>query len=62
MPDRVLVKRLIQVVKEFKIHDDDFSEFSESLRESIGDETIWDQDKPSHVLTSFPVMVCDRLQ
>lgn len=54
MPDRVLAKRLIRAVKEFKIHDDDFTEFSESLRESVGDETIcrwdtmieqWDKDK-----------------
>ncbi|KAE9390037.1 hypothetical protein BT96DRAFT_959877 [Gymnopus androsaceus JB14] len=52
--DRVLAKRLIRAVKEFKIHDHNFAEFSESLRESVGDNTIgwwdkmieeWDKDK-----------------
>ncbi|KAE9395569.1 hypothetical protein BT96DRAFT_942295 [Gymnopus androsaceus JB14] len=43
--DRVLAKRLIRAVKEFKIHDDDFMEFSESLRESVGDKTIHQWDK-----------------
>ncbi|KAE9402353.1 hypothetical protein BT96DRAFT_937308 [Gymnopus androsaceus JB14] len=61
--DCVLGKHLVHAVKEFMIHDNDFVDFTESLRRSIGEETLnrwdkmieaWDKDKTMPCLCEFP--------